>query len=210
MEIYILSIVSAFLGYFSSRFANLKLKGILPTIGLLFLLAFTAAGLTFVGHWIMKPPPLPPNGLEGQWVERYLEGENATYSIATIRHNPEGNYLEYSGKAYDSNLNVVGHWHAIQARLDRNQYDYLFEGESFNPDKARQGTRKGVGGIFFDGPNHGKGKFLSVRDDHDPRDCELDRILNEDAVRESLNDPQGFIQKLYSDPMYFKQVTSAR
>lgn len=213
MEPYIVSIISAIVGYFSSIFANRKPKGDLPTIGLLTLLAGTATVLTFLGQWMTAPrptPPPPPDKLEGQWVEKYKDGENDIYAIAGIRYNSEAKYLEFSGTAYDVSLTVVGRWRSIQARLDRDQYDYLFEGESWNRlDSSRQGLRKGVGGIFFDSPNHGTGKFLSIRDDKVPRGFEIHRILNEDAAQESINNPKGLIQKFYEDPMYFKKVTSA-
>lgn len=211
METYIVSIISAFLGYVSSCFANRKSKGILPTIGILSLLAFTAAGLTFVGHWIIKPPQPPPNRLEGQWIEQYVEGEKTYYAIAKFRYDSGANYLEFSGNAYDLNQNLVGHWLTTQARLDsdRNQYDYIFEGDSMNlDDKSKQGHRQGVGRILFDSPTHGKGTFLSVRNDPGPRDFELYKILNDDSARESINNPKGFIQKAYDNPCMVIQCTS--
>jgi hypothetical protein len=216
MENYIVSIISAFLGYVSSRFANRKTKGILPTIGVLSILATTAAGLTFLGRWIITPSPTPQpplierekDRLEGQWVEKYKEGGRDTYAIATIRYNSDAKYLEFYGNAYDSSLNLVGHWQTIQARLEGNQYDYLFTGESY--DLANPGHRKGVGGIWFlDNRTHGKGNFFSVRADKELREFELYKILDEDAARQSINDPKGFIQKLYKNPSYLKQVASA-
>ena len=84
---------------------------------MLSLLAFVAAGLTFLGHWIVKPPPPVPDRLEGQWIERYQEGEKYIYAIATMKYNPEAKYLGFSGNSYDSNRTNVGHWQTIQARL---------------------------------------------------------------------------------------------
>ena len=132
------------------------------------------------------------------------------YAIAMIRYNPEAKYLEFSGNSYDSNLTFIGHWQTIQARLAGNQYDYLFEGESNNTDPTRQGPRKGVGGIWFDNPNHGVGNFFSVRADKELREFELYKILDEGAIIQSKNDPRGVIQSLYKDPNYFEQVTSAK
>jgi hypothetical protein len=207
MEPYIVSIVSAAVGYYSSILANRKPKGFLQTIGILTVLAGTAVVLTFLGQWVMKPPPPPPNKLEGQWIEKYMGGDKATYAIATFRYNSEANHLEFSGNAYDLDMRVVGYWRTIQARLDRDQYDYLFEGES--GDQANPGHRRGIGRIFFDSPNHGTGTFLTDRSARVPRDFEIDKILNEDAARESMKDPKGFIQKLYQDSTYFKKVTSS-
>jgi hypothetical protein len=209
METYIVSVVSVLLGYITSRVANRNVSGILPHVAVIFLLTVAAVVLTLAGQWFVKPPPTPPNRLEGQWLEKYKEGENQIYAIATIRHNPSANHLEFYGNSYDVNLKIVGRWRTLQARLDRDQYDYLFEGESWNPDKARQGLRKGVGGIYFDTASHGKGKFLSIKDDHEPRDLELYKILDEDAAQQSIKDPTGLIQKLYADPSYFNKVTSA-
>lgn len=217
MEPYIVSFVSAIVGYFSSIFANQNSntsanrnsKGILQTIGILAVLGLITVGLTYLGQWVMKPPPPPPNKYEGHWVERYTEGEKPVYAIATIRYNSGTNHLEFSGKAFDLNRRHVGNWHTIQASLDRDQYDYLFEGESLNPDPTKRGTRKGVGGIHFYSPNRGRGIFLAIRDDHVPRDFDLYKILNADAVKESIEDPEGFIQKLHEDQTYFNKVTSA-
>lgn len=218
VEAYIVSIISAFLGYVSSRFANRKSKGILPTIGILSVLAFIAAGLTFLGHWGVKPPQPAPDRLEGQWIERYKEGGEDTYAIATIRYNPEARYLEFSGNAYaskDSNLSFVGQWQTIQARLTSSQagsqYDYLFEGYSKNLDILRQGHRKGVGGIWFDSPNHGVGSFFSISPpaDKELREFQLYKILDEDAATQSKNDSPGLVRKLYKEQGYFEKVTSA-
>lgn len=205
MEIYILSLVSAFVGYFSSILANKRSRGVLQTVGIIAILTGFTLCLTYFGQWIAKPAP-PPHKLEGQWIEKYKEGEKETYSIAKFKYNSQGNYLEYSGTAYASNLTVVGYWRATQARFDNEQYDYLFEGESKNPTKP--GHREGVGSIYFDNINHGSGKFLAVRDDQNPRDMEIDKILNEDAIKESTNDPKALIQKLYTDPNYFRKITS--
>ncbi len=209
MEIYIVSIISAFLGYASSRFASQKPQGFLPNVGILTILALGAAALTFVGQWIIRPSQAPPNRLEGQWIERYTENEKARYAIATFKNNPEANVLEFSGKAYDLEQGFVGEWHAIEARVYRDQYDYLFEGRSINPDPERRGHRMGVGTISFDSHHHGKGVFLSIREDREPRDFDLHRILNEDAVRESLKDPESLITKLSKDPIYFREITIA-
>jgi hypothetical protein len=209
MEPYIVNFVSAVVGYYASIFANRNSKGILQTIGILTVLAGLTVGLTYLGQWVMKPPPPPPNQYEGHWIERYAEGEKTLYAIATIRYNSETNHLEFSGKSFDLNRRHVGNWHTIQARLDRDQYDYLFEGESLNPDPTKRGRRKGVGGIYFYSPNRGRGIFLAIRDDQVPRDFDLYKILNADAAKESMEDPEGFIQKLHEDQTYFNKVTSA-
>lgn len=210
MENYIVSIMAVILGYVSSRFANRKSKGILPTVGVLSILAFAAAGLTFVGHWITMPPPPLPDKLEGQWVEQFKEGEKNTYAIAKFRYNSEGKYLEFSGDAYDESLTFVGRWQTKQALHDGNQYDYLFTGESSNTDPTKPRIyRKGLGEIWFtDNSLHGQGRFFSMGSDHDPRDFSLDKILDEDAAKEAMNHPIEFIKKLYEDPNYLKKVAS--
>lgn len=208
MEVYIVSIISALLGFVSSRFANRKSNGILPTIGVLSILAFTAVGLTFLGHWIVKPPR---DRLEGQWIEKYDEEGKTIYAIATIKYNSEAKYLEFKGDAYDSSLRNVGYWNTTIARLDGNHYLYLFNGASKNPDPTIRGEedRKGIGDInFVDNHNLGQGTFTSVRAKRDPKDFELYKIIDEATQSESINSPKEFIQKLYTDPAYLKQVTS--
>ena len=210
METYIVSIVSAVLGYFSSRLANRKRKGLLQTVGILFILASMAVVLTLVGHWISTPRETKPpeaEKLAGQWIEQYDEGGQIMYAIGTIRYNSEARNLEFFGNAYDSNLSPVGHWRTKQSLLDRDQYDYLFEGDSDNPKKP--GHRHGEGGIHFIENGYGTGYFLSVRDDPQPRKCELRKIVDEDAIRESKDSPQVYVQRFYNDPSRFKNgVTS--
>jgi|ERR1044072_2967815 hypothetical protein len=208
MENYIASIVAAILGYISSRYANRKSKGVLPTVGIVSILIVIAAGLTFIGHWITKPPPAPPNKLEGQWVEKYKEDENDIYAIAKFRYNSEAKYLEFSGDAYDKSITFVGHWQTKQALLDGNQYDYLFTGESSNTDPTKPRIyRKGQGEIWFtDNSMQGQGRFFSMGSDRTPRDFSLYKILDEDAAKESMNHPEEFINKVYADPNYLKKV----
>lgn len=211
MEPYIVSIVSIILGYFSSRLANRKRKGTLQTVGILFILASTAGVLTLFGHWISTPRPIPPPEVEklaGQWIEQYDEGGKITYAIGTIRYNSETRNLEFSGNAYDENVVLIGHWKTKQALLDLDQYDYLFDGNSDNPQKP--GHRHGVGGIHFvENGSYGTGYFLSVRDDPQPRKFELRKIVDEDAASESRSNPQGYIKRFYKDPSRFKNgVTS--
>jgi hypothetical protein len=212
METYIVSIISAFLGYASSRFASRRRQGVLPTVGILCILACLAVLLTLGGHWITAPrptPPPPPDKLEGQWIEQYDEGGQITYAIGTIRYNAEARGLEYFGDAYDMNLTLIGHWKTKQSLLDRDQYDYLFDGDSGNPKKP--GHRHGVGGIhFIENGSHGTGYFLSVSDDPQPRKFELRKIVDEDAVKESKSNPEGYLKRFYNDPSRFKNgVTSA-
>jgi hypothetical protein len=210
MEPYIVSIAAILLGYLSSRIANRKIKGILPHIAVIFILAGAAALLTFAGQSIPKLWPPPPEKVEGQWVEKYWEGGNEFYAVTSIGYNPSTKHLEFTGNAYAKNLEVVGWWKTIQANLDRDQYDYLFEGDSLNLDKARRGHRKGVGGIYFDSANHGQGTFLSIRDDKEPRDFFLYRIVDEEAARQSRQNPKAFVQKLYDEPSYFNKITLSR
>lgn len=218
MEIYIFSIVSAIVGYFSSIFANRRIKGILSTIGALFILAGISVTLTYFGLWVITPAPIPPpppverekDILEGQWVEWYEEGKTKYCAVATIRYNSEAKYMEFFGNAYAPNLVLIGRWRTMQAARNGNQYDYLYEGESWNLDRTKRGLRKGVGGIWFDTGNHGKGKFFSIESDKELREFELYRILDEDAAKLSVDDITGFIQKLYEDPNYLKKITTVQ
>jgi hypothetical protein len=207
MEIYVASIISTILGYLASIYANKNHKGFLPHFGIVVILSCLAGVLTFTGLRIFTPQT---DRLEGQWIERYQEGENVIYAVAKIEYDPEAKHLKFSGNSYDPKGNWVGYWETIQARHTGDQYDYLYNGESMNTEETRQGLRKGVGGIRFDNDNHGTGYFFSVREDIKLRQFELQKILNEDATRQSKSDPKGFIQKLNNDPSYLKQVTSVR
>ena len=204
MEPYIVSVISVLLGYASSRFASEKPKGILPTVGIASLLALGAVCLTFLAHWVMGLHS--SSGLEGQWVERYKENDKTRYAIATFEHNLVDNFLLFSGNAYDLDQGFVGEWHAIEARYDSGQYDYLFEGSSNNPDLDKRGHREGAGSIYFPDGNRGIGIFLSFREDREPRDFQLYRILSKAAAQESLEKPEAFIRRLNTDPTYFNKV----
>ena len=206
MEIYIVSVVSVLLGYTSSRLANQHTKGWLPNAGVLSTLILGAVMLTFVGHQLTQLVTPSPKWLEGQWVERYTDNGKFLYAISTFKYNSRTKNLEFSGKAYDEEHGFVGEWSSVESRVDGDQYDYLFKGESYNPDPARQGLREGVGSIFFDSENHGRGIYLSLRRDREPRDIELNRILDEDAAKESAENPGAFVQKLYSSPEYFSEI----
>lgn len=155
--------------------------------------------------------PSQPGEYEGYWLEKYKDGKNDVYAIAKIQYNPVTRNLEFSGTSYDKNLSIVGRWHSVQAHFEKGQYDYLFEGESFNPGPTKKGgLRKGAGGIFFDTNAHGKGHFLSMKDDREPRSLELFKILDEDAARLAGQAPTELVRKLYADPGYFGRVTSVR
>jgi hypothetical protein len=164
-----------------------------PSFAIVVILSCLAGGLIYIGLRIFTPQR---ERVEGQWIERYTEGENVIYAAAKIEYDPETKHLKFSGHSYDSKGNWVGHWKTRQARFDDDQYNYLFEGESKNPEEARRGHREGVGAIQFDSNNHGVGYFFSVREDKKLRQFELQKILNEDAARQSKNDPQQFIQRL--------------
>lgn len=236
MEIYIANLISTFVGYFTSIWTNRKDKGVPEKVGIFSLLVVLAITLTYLGQLMVKPPQ--PIGreletesrkvsdvvnqvrssqpskkeIEGLWIERYTEGQKTIYAIASIRFNPENNHLEFTGNSYDDKLNLRGYWQTIQSKHEGNQYDYLFKGESVNPDKTRrgQGHRKGVGSIWFDNNNHGTGNFFSVRADKELREFELFKILDEAAAKDSIANPQEVIKRLYEDKdlTYFRKITS--
>lgn len=215
MEIYIVSISSALLGYFSSRVANKKSKGFLPTFGILCILAITATGLTFAGSWISTPAvkQREQDKVEGQWLETYYEGRTKIYAIAVIKYDSAAKYMGFNGFAYDKNGEVLGHWTTTLARHHGEDLEYLYQGQSYNrknpADKLPR--REGLGHVSFsENGKHGKGYFFSVGEDEVLREFELHKILDRDAIEESRDDPKTLIQKLHEDPSYFMKVISAK
>lgn len=207
-EAYLAGIVSILGGYITSRIANWKVKGFFQHIGAFLVLAIIAGTLTYAVRWAVQPSR--PSEYEGYWLEKYKDGNNDVYAIAKTQYNNVTRYLEFSGTSYDKSLSVVGRWHSVQAHFEKGQYDYLFEGESFNPDPTKRGLRKGVGGIFFNTNAHGKGHFLSMKDDREPRPLELFKILDEDAARLAGQAPTELVKRLFADDGYFARVTAVR
>jgi hypothetical protein len=208
METIVGIILSTIIGYVSSLAANKRYRSWLYHAGML-LGVLTLAVFIYIGIFYVKSVFKVENDLVGRWVERYDEEGKSIYALAKFEYNTFSSDLEFKGMGYDKSGEMVGRWNTIESRFEAPVYSYLFVGESKNPSGKNQGHRDGVGSITFqENYRKGDGYFYSLRSDNKLRYFTLYKIVDKQAEKEAQENPDSFIQKLYNDENYFKQVIS--
>jgi hypothetical protein len=208
MEQFIAIILSVILGYLSSRLANRKGMGILSTAVSLAGICIIVTSL-YLGSLHVFSLLREEKHLEGRWIEKYEQNGAIVFGLADLTYNALANYLEFRGYGYYEDGTIAGQWKTIKARYDGLQYDYLYEGESQNRNKARVGHRKGVGIISFD-VNYGgaTGYFFSTTTDSTIRRFNLFRISKAELIDESIRNPSSFVARIYQGKIKLNELSN--
>lgn len=202
MESFLTIVISTILGYFTSVIASKKNKGFLIS-SIFLVISICLAALVYFGSFYLSYQLKEEKQLEGQWVEEYYENDSIIYGLASFKHNFFSNTIEFSGNGYYRNGDNAGHWMTTKSIYGKNEFNYLFYGESFN--KANSGLRKGVGSIWFESNlMKGTGSFFSISSDNVKRRFKLYKLSNTTLIKESIEHPNSFIIKIYTGEYKFE------